>query len=135
STELQLGLARALEQQGDRAGALVAYLRLVAIEASPAGQVRAIGDFYDYRFGLAHQALGDAARAAGDAATAGREYLAAACGFSRLRATIAGGSSDLIHAGLVSVETVRDLQTRESTLWQWLADSFERSGDRPRARA
>ena len=45
-------------------------------------RIRAIGEYGDYRFTLAHKKLGDAARAASDVAATRREYRAAACGYA-----------------------------------------------------
>ena len=133
-TQGWLALAEARERTADAPGALVAYRKIEALEEGPTGKIRAVGDFGDYRFGLAHQKLGDAARAGGDAATTRREYLAAACGFASTRTALRMFRETPI-SDLPDPQRAQRMRLDEIALWKWLGDDFAKQGDAARAAA
>jgi O-antigen ligase len=135
SPEVLLALGQALEKRGDREAAVRVFRRLVSVEQSDHGRVRAVGEIPEYRFAAAHDRLGETAMAAGNREDARRERLAAACGYAHARRAAANAGAYLAGVGLMDAETLKRLRERELELWQWLAGEYQRGSDAARAAA
>ncbi|MBI3912354.1 MAG: O-antigen ligase family protein [Armatimonadetes bacterium] len=137
-TELLWQRAELLREQGGPQGseaARAAYRRLVAVEESPVGQVRALGEERDPRFALAHAALGWMAWEAQDRETARRELERAACALAERRFVSRWLQEVYRATGRWDPARESDLLRREAEIWAWLANQFMRDGDRSLAEA
>lgn len=124
---------RVLERQGDRKGALEVYRRIAAIEDSPAGQLRALNELRDYRFGRARLALAQEAAANGQREEALRQLFKAACFLAERRIFFQGYPAVYRVTGDWDLTTERELRQQEAQAWTSLAADWRRKGDRRRA--
>ena len=117
-----------LHELGQRAQAMKVYERLVQVEASPVGQVRALSEIIEWRFARAHQALANVlARRNPDQASVHRR--AAACLLARRRKLFLNNPVVYLATEEVDVDRERSLQADEEQLWTELAEDYRRRGE------
>jgi tetratricopeptide (TPR) repeat protein len=122
-------LARLRARHGDQESATDAYRRILAVEASPAGQVRALGEVRDWRFAMAHMQVGAAARRAGQAEEAHERDRDAACRFAERRVLVDRNPTPFIALGEGDPETEAEFRRYEEALWSRLAQDYAGRGE------
>lgn len=122
--------ARVLEAQGRRAAALEMYRRILQVEESPVGQVRALGEVRDYRFARARI---EVARSTTEPGAALEHRRRAACSLAERRMLVDGNPATYVMLGEWEAGTERDLRRDEALLWGQLAGEYRREGDARRA--
>ena len=124
--EIQLLYAEAQlwEKQGERSEAERVYRRMVAVEASPVGRVRALGAIREFRFARAHAALALSEEAAGRPAEAFGHRKSAACLLADRRVWFDLDPTIYIALGDFREDTERDLRNEEQSLWDRLAKDY-----------
>ncbi|HEU4754045.1 MAG TPA: O-antigen ligase family protein, partial [Armatimonadota bacterium] len=118
-----------LEQQGRRAEALDVYGRIVAVEESPMGRVRALGEVRDYRFARAHEALAGEAVLKQRPAEAFEHRKAAACLLGERRRLFTANPVSYVSMGDWDPQTEHELRGEEERLWQQLAQEYRARGE------
>lgn len=117
-----------LQELGQRADALKVYQRLVQVEASPVGQVRALSEIVEWRFARAHQALANVL-AKRDPERAFEHRKAAACLLAQRRQLFLGNPSAYLATEDLDMDRERSLFADEERLWTELADDYRRCGE------
>lgn len=134
STQLLEALAEAQTAAGKRDDARATYERLLAVAASPAGQVTALEQMRDPRPALAHQYLGQQSEAQHRLDEAIAHYEAGARVLqNRRRDLLAGGLATLTAAGQLDATVERDVLEREGALWERLARLYAQRGEATKA--
>lgn len=118
--------ARISERMGDRGAALEDYRKMVELEESPVGQLRALNEVLDYRFARARMEL---ARAATDPEEAFQHRKKAACFLAERRELFQAMPAAYQSVGDFQLSTERELRTQEAELWEQVAEEFRRRGD------
>ena len=122
-----------LFREGRREEALERYRRLVEVEESPIGRVRALGELRDHRFARARVALAAALDQRGETAQAHEQRLKAAVLLAERRRLFDGSPATYILTGGWDARTERDLRTEEQALWNVVRRYFSEHGDSVRA--
>ncbi len=133
NVHLLYSVAELLQRQGERDRALAAYRKIVEVEDSPAGQVRALGEVREYRFARARVTLANVAEREGRADEAFEHRRRAACLLAERRRLHDDNPVSYMFGAPWSAQTERDLRSEEEFLWRQLAQEYGRRGDSRRA--
>jgi putative inorganic carbon (HCO3(-)) transporter len=117
-----------LHELGERAQALKVYERLVEVEASPVGQVRALSEVLEWRFARAHIALANVL-AKREPEQAFEHRRAAACLLAQRRQLYLSNPVVYLAVEDADGDRERSLQADEERLWNELADAYRRRGE------
>ena len=117
-----------LHELGQRAEAVKVYERLVQVEASPVGQIRALSEVLEWRFARAHQALANVL-AKRDPEAAFKHRRAAACLLAQRRRLFLNNPTIYLAMDELDADRERALQAEEERLWTALADDYRRRGE------
>lgn len=117
-----------LQQLGERAEALRVYQQLAEVEASPVGQVRALGEVLDWRFARAHQTLANVL-AKRDPEKAFTHRRGAACLLAQRRRLFLNNPTMYLALEDVDPDRERSLLADEERLWTDLAADFRQRGE------
>lgn len=117
-----------LHALGERALALKVYERLVQVEASPVGQVRALSEVLEWRFARAHIALANV-QAKREPAKTFEHRRAAACLLAQRRTLLLANPVSYLAMEDLDADRERSLQADEERLWNQLAEVYRGRGE------
>jgi tetratricopeptide (TPR) repeat protein len=121
--------AQLLEKVHRRQDALEIYRKIVEIEESPIGQVRALGEVRDYRPARAHVQLAIAADTVRQRDEALSHRKAAACILAQRRRLFTNNPTSYIALGDWDARVEQDLRSEEAGLWRRLAQDYRARGE------
>lgn len=129
--EAALLYAQAEMQQelGLRKDAMQTYRRLVQVEASPVGQVRALNEHIEWRYAKAHLALSSLTPGRDNRDEPFQHRRAAACLLAQRRMLFHGNPVAYLAVEELDADLERSLRADEEKLWQRLATDFAARGD------
>lgn len=133
NVHLLYSVAELLQRQGERDRSLAAYRKIVAVEDSPAGQVRALGEVREYRFARARVILANTAEREGRPDEAFEHRRRAACLLAERRRLHDDNPVSYMFGAPWAAQTERDLRSEEEFLWKQLAREYRSRGDDRRA--
>ncbi|MGV3719505.1 MAG: tetratricopeptide repeat protein, partial [Actinomycetota bacterium] len=126
---LLYALAEAQQELGLRRETMETYRRLVEVEASPVGQVRALSEHIEWRFAKAHLALSSLSAPRDNPDAPFQHRRAAACLLAQRRLLFHGNPAAYLAVEELDADLERSLRADEEKLWQRLAVDFEERGD------
>jgi tetratricopeptide (TPR) repeat protein len=128
ATQPLAALAEVLKAQNDHGAAMDVYRRIVAIEESPAGQIRPLDQMTDTNPAIAREALAREAESQSDRETAIRHYRAAADRLRRWRLDLDFQVQVKQATGGTLTDRELDLLQTEARLWRRLATLYSQTG-------
>jgi tetratricopeptide (TPR) repeat protein len=128
ATQPLAALAEVLKAQNDHGAALDVYRRIVAIEESPAGQIRPLDQMTDTNPAIAREALAREAESQSDRETAVRHYRAAAERLRRWRGDLDFQAQVREARGETLTAHELELPRTEARLWRRLAELYTQTG-------
>jgi tetratricopeptide (TPR) repeat protein len=125
---LLYALAEVQQELGLRREALRTYEKLVKVEASPVGQVRALAEYLEWRFARAHMALASSLERI-DPEAAFQHRKAAACLLAQRRLIFNGSPAVYLVYDSLDEDLERALRADEERLWKTLVGDYRRQGE------